>query len=469
MRRAERVRRPLLRSDVQTAWITSAALLLAVFVPGVFLYAYAAEESLEQFDRWFEYAISVVARDVEEGGAAAIHSEDSRGLLPNADAAVRVRGVDGEILAERGRWPAADEQIRARLHDGKERRRDLTVAWWIRHARWMVGDRALSSGATVEIALPLRSFASVNAKIRTRIAAGAVISALAVLAIGLAATWRAFLPLRRATAQLREVDTGSLGVRLPSRATGDPIDLHAETLNSVLARIDAGFARLRAFSSDAAHELRTPLNRITNVTEVALLEGGEKDLHAALEAVHHTTEELTRTVHALLLLAEIDERRFALQPRAISLAPWIEQHVEAYAPSFEEAGVELVAKSEAIEIEGDRVLLDRIIANLLDNALSHAPSGSRVEIHAARREGGVAIAVDDAGPASPSPTASGYSIASPGCPGRRRRGMGSGSRSRARSRSCTAACCARRSRRWAARASSSGSRSAMCPPPAEGS
>jgi len=125
MRRAERVRRPLLRSDVQTAWITSAALLLAVFVPGVFLYAYAAEESLEQFDRWFEYAISVVARDVEEGGAAAIHSEDSRGLLPNADAAVRVRGVDGEILAERGRWPAADEQIRARrrhtlfLHVGK--------------------------------------------------------------------------------------------------------------------------------------------------------------------------------------------------------------------------------------------------------------------------------------------------------------------------------------------------------------
>src|SRR6185295_6019429 len=53
------------------------------------------------------------------------------------------------------------------------------------------------------------------------------------------------------------------------------------------------------------------------------------------------------------------------------------------------------------EIEGDRVLLDRIIANLLDNALGHAPSGSRVEIHTARRDGGVAIAVDDAGPGIP--------------------------------------------------------------------
>lgn len=401
MRRADPLRRALARSDVQTAWITSAALLLAVFVPGILLYAYAAEESLEQFDQWFGYTISVVARDVEEGGPARIDAEDSRGLLPNADVAVRVRGIDGEILAERGRWPAAAEQVRARLRDGKEKRRDLMVAWWIRNARWMVGDRRLASGATLEIALPLRSFASVNAKIRTRIAAGAMISALAVLGIGLAATWRVFLPLRRASALLSSVDTDSLDFRLPSRGTGDPIDRHAETLNALAERLGAGFARLRVFSSDAAHELRTPLNRINNVSEVALLEGGEKDLRAALEAVHHTTEDLTRTVHALLLLAEIDERRFALQPRSIALAPWIEQHFEAYAPSFEEVGVALAAKSEAIEIEGDRVLLDRIIANLLDNALSHAPFGSRVEIRAVRRDGGAAIAVDDAGPGIP--------------------------------------------------------------------
>ena len=133
-----------------------------------------------------------------------------------------------------------------------------------------------------------------------------------MLLIGLGTTLRAFTPLRRATTQLRDVDTGSLGVRLPSRGTGDPIDLHAETLNRVLERIDAGFAQLRAFSSDVAHELRTPLNRISNVSEVALLEGGEPELRAALEAVHGTTEELARMVQALLLLAEIDERRLAL-------------------------------------------------------------------------------------------------------------------------------------------------------------
>jgi signal transduction histidine kinase len=401
MRPFELLRRGLARSDVKTASITSAGLALCMFLPGMFLYAHLASESLREVDRWFGFVIQVAVREVDEHGVDALAGENVQGRLPNNDAAVRLRSPTGQLLFERGVWPEPEREIRAARSRAEVRERGLGSFWMLRPDNFIAGEQATASGSVLELALPMHHFASESGEIRGDIALMTLIAAALVLPIGFATTLRAFAPLRRATAQLREVDTGSLGVRLPSRGTSDPIDLHAETLNSVLARIDAGFARLRSFSSDAAHELRTPLNRITNVSEVALLEGGEKDLRAALEAVHHTTEELTRTVHALLLLAEIDERRFALQPRAIALAPWIDQHVEAYAPSFEEAGVALAAKSEAIEIEGDRVLLDRIIANLLDNALVHAPAGSRVEIHAARRDGGVAIAVDDAGPGIP--------------------------------------------------------------------
>ncbi|HKA15269.1 MAG TPA: ATP-binding protein [Myxococcota bacterium] len=398
MRFRELLRRSFARSDVQTAWITSMALLFAVFVPGLLLYAYAAEESLEQFDRWFEYSLQVVVREIDEGGTAVIASDDGRGRLPNPDAAVRVRAPSGEIVYARGEWPSLDHQIQARLRDSGVAKRNLAAPWLLRHASWIAGEGVTASGARVELALPLRNLASLNAKIRRGVVVGAVIAAAVVLLIGLGTTMRAFAPLRRATAMLAEVGTGSLGVRLPSRGTGDPIDRHAETLNGVLERIDAAFARLRAFSSDAAHELRTPLNRISNVSEVALLEGNERDLRAALEAVHGTTEDLSRTVQALLLLAEIDERRLAIRPCKIELAPWIEQHVEVYAPSFEEAGISLAAECEDLAIEGDRVLLDRIVANLLDNALGHAPRGSRVEIRAGRRGDGVALTVDDAGP-----------------------------------------------------------------------
>jgi signal transduction histidine kinase len=398
MRPRELWQRSLARADLQTAWITSAALLLAVFIPGMALYAYAAEESLEQFDSWFEFTLQVVVHEAAEAEKGAGPWSDIEHSLPSPDAAIRVSVPGGEVLYAVGSWPESAREIRARLRSSTVPKRNLAAAWLLRHSKWMVGERATSSGALVEMALPMRNFSSVNAKIRARIAAGAAISAFVVLVIGLGTTLRAFAPLRRATALLRDVGTGSLGVRLPSRGTGDPIDRQAETLNAVLARIDAGFARLRSFSSDAAHELRTPLNRISNVTEVALLKGGEADLRAALEAVHGTTEELARMVQALLLLAEIDERRLALRLGKIELAPWIQQHIEAYAPSFEEAGVALAAASEGLAVEGDRVLLDRIVANLLDNALIHAPAGSRVEVHVVRRDGGVAISVDDAGP-----------------------------------------------------------------------
>ena len=397
----ELLRRTLARSDVQTAWITSATLLLAVFVPGLLLYAYAAEESLEQFDRWFEFSLQVVVREVNERGPAAVAFEDGGGRLPNGEAVVRVRAPSGEVLYARGEWPAAENEIRARLRDSGVEKRNLAAPWLLRRASWIVGSRTTASGASVELALPLHNLASLNARIRRAVVICAGIAAAVVLLAGLGTTIRAFSPLRRATAMLQDVGTRSLSVRLPSRGTGDPIDAHAETLNSVLARIDAGFARLRAFSSDVAHELRTPLNRISTVGEVALLAGGERELRAALEAVHGTTEQLGRVVQALLLLAEIDDRRFVLRPQQIEIPAWIQQHIEAYAPSFEEARVKLAVASEDLAIAGDRVLLDRIVANLFDNALIHAPADSSIEIHAARSGDGVAICFDDAGPGIP--------------------------------------------------------------------
>jgi signal transduction histidine kinase len=402
MRPLERVRHWLARSDVQTASITSAALALCVFVPAMFLYAHLATESIREVDRWYEFVLGVAVHEVDEHGVDVFAGgEDLRGRLPNIGAVVRLRSPTGDVILEWGGWPDPESAIPVRSSRPDRRKHGWESFLKLRPKNWLVGRRTTASGAVVELALPLQHVAGEAEEVLGEIVLTAVVAAAIVLPIGFVIALRAFAPLRRATARLREVDTGSLGVRLPSRGTGDPIDLHAETLNSVLARIDAGFVRLRSFSSDVAHELRTPLNRISNVSEVALREGGEKDLRTALEAVHRTTEDLARTVHALLLLAEIDERRFALQRRAIALAPWIEQHVAAYSASFEEAGIALAAESEAIEIDADRVLLDRIIANLLDNALSHAPHGSRVEIHAALRDGGVVIAVDDAGSGIP--------------------------------------------------------------------
>jgi len=285
MRPRELLRRSLARADVRTAWIIGAALLVAVSVPAVLLYAYAATESLEEADRWFDFVLQVAVREVDEHGVGASEFDDIQGRLPNPDAYLRLRAPNGDVLYERGIRPDPEQETRALVHRGRtdpRERRDFGSMFLLHSASWIVGERVADSGIRVELALPLRHYASESSEIGRRAIVAAVISAAAVLLIALGTAARAFSPLRRATAMLREVDTGSLGVRLPSRGTADPIDRHAETLNGLLERIDTGFARLRAFSSDAAHELRTPLNRISNVTEVALLKGEEPDLRAAL-------------------------------------------------------------------------------------------------------------------------------------------------------------------------------------------
>src|SRR4029453_17079473 len=111
----------------------------------------------------------------------------------------RVRAPDGDRLYERGVWPDPENEVRAlsRREDGA--RRDLGSVRLLRVAHWIVGEDTAASGARVELALPLRHFASETMEIRRRVVAATAIAAAAILLIGYATTMRAFSPLRRAT------------------------------------------------------------------------------------------------------------------------------------------------------------------------------------------------------------------------------------------------------------------------------
>src|SRR5262245_40801372 len=194
MRRLERLFRWIARADVQTAWITGAALSFAALVPGLCVYAFSASESLEEIDRWYEFVLQVVVREVEQHGPQAIASADVRGRLPDTRAAVRIRAPGGEILFERGTWPSRDHEIRALPPGGdptERRRRPIGSMRLLRHSNWIVGERVASSGERVELALPLRHFASESGEIRRRAILTTAIAASAALVIGIAATMHA--------------------------------------------------------------------------------------------------------------------------------------------------------------------------------------------------------------------------------------------------------------------------------------
>jgi signal transduction histidine kinase len=399
MRPADFFARTLRRADARAALAIGGLLLLAVGAQGAVLYAYVAMENLEEADLWIAHLSETLEGPAQRGTPIASVVGDMRRSLGDRAPSVRVRNDSGELIDTWGHWP--ESASIAAAESGEEDGRKLTSGLLLGHQRFLVSDVTLQSGVTVEVALPLAHFAAETAEVGSGLAVVSLASGLIALVIALIATARAFSPLRRATALLKTVDEHNLRQRLPMRGTDDPVDNHARTLNRVLEKIDTSFSRLRSFTSDAAHELRTPLNRIGTVAEVALLEGDSERLRSGIESIQRTSEELSSMVRSLLLLAEMDEATIAPAGISVDAQVWLQRIAEIYAPLFEEDGVKLQAQSDSVTILGDPVLLDRVITNLLENALRYASPGDRVEIEAVQSEAGLRVSIDDSGPGIP--------------------------------------------------------------------
>lgn len=395
---AER-RRFLRRTDTRAVVAITGALVLVLTLQAFWLYLFAAEESLEQADHFLLQGRELVLSLVEEGTPEDALLEAVSAALPGGRRAVRLWGAEGTLRAADGDWPDAKRTVPMRRGDAPNR--GLDSVWLLDEDAFLVDSVGLPGGRRLELAMPLRRFAGEAADTGRLLALVVLLSSIAAFGVARFATRRAFAPLAEGTALLDGVDAHHLAARLPTRATGDPVDRHAETLNRVLVGIEASFTRLRSFSSDVAHELRTPLNRIRNVADVALAHGGQQELTTALERIQGSIDELGRMVDTLLLIAEVDDRRVPLKREPVDVDAWLKRTADVWSPAFEERGATLVLHTAAGTIEADRALLDRVLSNLLDNAMRYGAAGGRVELEARAGAGGLVIALDDAGPGIP--------------------------------------------------------------------
>ena len=399
MPRAERPHRFLRRTDTRAAFAIGSALVFVLALQASWLYAFAAEEALEQADHFLMQTRELVASLGVEGISEQPLLDAAYAALPGGKRAVRLSDAGGAPRAALGDWPAPEHTVPTRLEDSPGR--GLGSFWILDDDSFLVDSVELGGGLRLELAMPLKRFAGEAAEIGRLLALVVLLSSVAAFGVARFATRRAFAPLREGTALLEGVDAHHLTARLPTRATGDPVDRHAETLNRVLGGIEASFSRLRSFSSDVAHELRTPLNRIRNVADVALAHGGTQELATALERIQGSIDELGRMVDTLLLIAEVDDRRVPLKREPVDVDAWLRRSAEVWAPAFEEHGATLALHTAAGTIESDRAVLDRVLSNLLDNALRHGAGGGRVQLEARADEQGILIALDDAGPGIP--------------------------------------------------------------------
>jgi signal transduction histidine kinase len=195
---------------------------------------------------------------------------------------------------------------------------------------------------------------------------------------------------RRAAA----VSPGRDWQRLPVTRSRDEVARLGTTLNEMLDRLEAAFARERAFAADASHELRTPLGILRAELELALREGrSPEELRAALASAAEETDRLIRLAEDLLVLARLDEGRLPLRREAIDAG----ELLGAVAQRFGGDGRRVTAApADGLRVDADRARVEQALGNMVDNALRHG--GGEVALAAVLSDGRVELHVTDHGP-----------------------------------------------------------------------
>jgi heavy metal sensor kinase len=227
---------------------------------------------------------------------------------------------------------------------------------------------------------------------------------LVPLGLGLAATGGALLarsalrPVDEMSRDARRITAEDLSRRIAPSGTGDELDHLAETLNAMLARLEAAFAQVRRFAADAAHELRTPLTALKGGMEVALrTERPAEAYRAVIRSSLEEVERLIRLAEDLLLLSRFSAG--APPPRdRVDLEPLVVDVFDVGVRLAEGRGVTVrlgdVTPATAV---GDATALRRALLNLVENAVKYTPAGGKVELSLAAEDGCAAIAVSDTG------------------------------------------------------------------------
>jgi signal transduction histidine kinase len=235
---------------------------------------------------------------------------------------------------------------------------------------------------------------------------GASLIGLGVLAIasaglGWLASGRALRPVRSITEAARRASELRLGQRLALTGPDDELKQLADTFDLMLERLDAAFTSQKRFVANAAHELRTPLTAMRTAIEVTLSKPTRtpEQLEAMAARVKRSVERAEATVEALLTLATSELGPTAQE--AIDLATAAEDALDATHGAIDQRHIKVEATLEPAPARGDRVLLERMIANLVENAVRHNNPDGWIGIRTTREDDRAVFEIANTGPIIP--------------------------------------------------------------------
>jgi signal transduction histidine kinase len=224
---------------------------------------------------------------------------------------------------------------------------------------------------------------------------------VASVALGWLVAGRVLRPLREMTAATRRISERNLHERLALAGPRDELRDLVDTIDGLLARLETAFGAQQRFVANAAHELRTPLTLWR-----ALLEERLTDPAATIDSFRATSrrllvlgEEQEWLLESLLTLAWSErglERREPFDLAAVAAAV-----LRDPPPATGDLGVRIESEIEPAAAAGDAALAERLVRNLVDNAVAHNVRGGRVQVRTGTRDGAAFLAVANDGAVIP--------------------------------------------------------------------
>jgi signal transduction histidine kinase len=224
---------------------------------------------------------------------------------------------------------------------------------------------------------------------------------LASIALGWIVAGRVLRPLRTITTATRDISATNLHLRLALDRPQDELKELGDTIDELLERLEASFESQRRFVGNASHELRTPLARQRTLAQVAISdpEATVDSLRAAHERVLASGAQQERLIEGLLSLtrgeAGLD------RPEPFDLASVAERVLLAREAEARQTGLDVRAALYPAPVAGDLRLVERLLENLVDNALRHNVPEGRIEVATKTEAGRAALSVLNTGPIVP--------------------------------------------------------------------
>jgi two-component system OmpR family sensor kinase len=396
-----------------TLWYVSvlAAVLVLVSALIYILLARALEDRVDGNLRVvLEIAATSLANDLGEGQDMADAARSTASELSSSDQMVAIFDGDGNLLADSGRETdlPIDLPAMAAISD------DEPVLYTVsetdeaddRH-RLAVRRLTVSAAKVRYIVMVGNSLDATDDELGDLREILAWVIPVGLLIAGLGGWFlarKSLAPVVAMADQARRIGVGGVDGRLPVANPRDELGRLAATFNELLDRLGASMVQQRQFMADASHELRTPVATARTAAGVALQRPhrGEEEYRDSLEIIEQQTARLSRIVDDMFMLARADAGNFPIRKTPMYLDEVLDEVVRATRVLSRARQIEVRLKSEeGAAMTGDEEMIKRMIVNVLDNAVRHAPSGSAVDVRLTRTAGRYEMAITDTGPGIP--------------------------------------------------------------------